>query len=201
MVRKVPTPEELKPPAGIFTAATTIQRLLDEAGHQFCFIGGLAFQRWGNPRYTQDVDLTLICPIGDERAMVEQLALWFPSRLKESLEFSIRQRIYLALLPDGTPADIALGVLDFEYRAVARAIRFDFGMGDPLKICTADDLIVYKAFAARDRDWEDVKSIIRRRGGVLNWTQILEELTPLAVLKEQPEILERLAAIRVDPTR
>ena len=200
MVRNVPTSKELKPPVGIFGAATTIQRLLDEAGHQFCFIGGLAFQRWGNPRYTQDVDLTLICPIGDERAMVEQLASWFPSRLKESIEFSIRQRIYLAVLPDGTPADIALGVLDFEYRAVARAVRFDFGMGDPLKICTAADLIVYKAFAARERDWEDVKSIIRRRGAELDWTQILEELTPLTELKEQPEILERLTAIRRDPT-
>ena len=132
--------------------------------------------------------------------MVEQLALWFPSRLREPIEFSIKQRIYLAVLPDGTPADIALGVLDFEYRAVARAIRFDFGMGDPLQICTADDLIVYKAFAARDRDWEDVKSIIRRRGAALNWTQILEELTPLTELKEQPEILERLTTIRKDPT-
>jgi hypothetical protein len=192
MVRET---NQVVPPIGIFHAASLIQRRFIEVGYQFCFIGGLAFQRWGNPRYTQDVDLTLLCQIGDEANTISQLSTWFPSRLSQPLEFSIRSRIYLAKLPDGTPADIALGALDFEHRAVARAIEFDFGIGDPLKICTADDLIVYKAFAARARDWEDVKSIAIRQTGKLNWPQIFDELTPLVELKEQPEILTQLREI------
>ncbi len=196
MVRQT---SQIEPPVGIFHAATQIQNQFESVGYDFCFIGGLAFQHWGNPRYTQDVDMTLLCPIGDEEKMVTQLAAWFPSRLTEPLDFSIRSRIYLAKLPDGTPADIALGVLDFEYHAVSRAIKFDFGIGEALKICTAEDLIVYKAFAARDRDWEDVKSIVIRQSVKLNWGQIFEELTPLVELKEEPDILLTLQRIKNNP--
>ncbi|MBC7624894.1 MAG: hypothetical protein H7232_16085 [Aeromicrobium sp.] len=171
---------------------------MNEEGYGFCFIGGLAFQRWGNPRYTQDVDLTVICPIGDEAEMVSKLASWFPSRMNQPLEFSVRSRIYLARLADGTPADIALGVLDFEYHAVERAVMFDFGVGDPLKICTAEDLIVFKAFAARDRDWFDVRSVVIRQNDKLNWRQIFTELEPLVEMKEQPEILATLRDIRAN---
>lgn len=198
MVRETTQIEQ--PPIGIFHAATEIQRLFESFGYDFCFIGGLAFQRWGNPRYTQDVDLTLLCQIGDEAKTVAQLATWFESRLTQPLEFSIRSRIYLAKLRDGTPADIALGALDFEHHAVSRAVKFDFGIGDPLNICSADDLIVYKAFAARNRDWEDIKSIVIRQGNKLNWHQIFEELTPLVELKEQPEILQVLQRIKNDPS-
>jgi hypothetical protein len=108
-------------PATLFEAATLLQRKLVENGYAFCFIGGLAFQRWGNPRYTQDVDATLACPLGAEQEIVEFLCTWFESRIQNPLEFAMRARIFLAKLPGGTPADIALGTLDFELRAVESA--------------------------------------------------------------------------------
>ena len=43
----------------IFAAALEVQDFCRSRGFRFCFIGGLALQRWGEPRLTQDVDLTI----------------------------------------------------------------------------------------------------------------------------------------------
>lgn len=196
MVRQIPpVAPDSAPPDGIFHAASLIQKTLLRLGFRFCFIGGLALQRWANPRYTQDVDLTLICPIGEEISTTEALIKTFQSRISDPLSFSPKSRVFLAQMPDGTPADIALGILDFEVRAVERAVMFDFGIGDPLRICTASDLVVMKAFAARDRDWIDIASIVTRQHDKLDWAQIYFELRPLVELKEEPEILDKLQKI------
>lgn len=53
-----------------------------------------------------------------------------------------------------------------------------------------------KAFAARPRDWDDITGITVRQGSALDWGAIVERLAPLAALKEAPEILTKLAAVR-----
>ena len=50
----------------IFAAALEVQAFCQARGVRFCFIGGLALQRWGEPRLTQDVDLTVISGFGRE---------------------------------------------------------------------------------------------------------------------------------------
>lgn len=45
---------------GILAAAGELQRFCERQGWRFCLIGGVAVQRWGEPRFTQDVDLTLL---------------------------------------------------------------------------------------------------------------------------------------------
>jgi len=49
-----------------------------------------------------------------------------------------------------------------------------------------------KAFAARDRDWLDVRGILVRQGTKIDRSLVLERLAPLVELKEEPEIIERL---------
>lgn len=39
----------------LLAAAAEVQHFLRGAGEQFCFIGGIALQRWGEPRFTRDV--------------------------------------------------------------------------------------------------------------------------------------------------
>ena len=68
--------------------------------------------------------------------------------------------------------------------------------GIHLRLCTAEDLIVMKAFADRPLDWNDVKGIIIRQGvDQLDWEYVFHHLTPLAEIKEQPDILTRLRAM------
>ena len=60
--------------------------------------------------------------------------------------------------------------------------------------CSAEDLLVHKAFAARDRDWLDIDGIVRRQAE-LDWALVFRELEPLAKLKDAPEIVPRLRKI------
>ena len=64
-----------------------------------------------------------------------------------------------------------------------------------LKICTAEDLIVLKAFAARDKDWIDISTVLIKQD-TLDWDYIYEQLTPLVELKYEPEIITRLQNLR-----
>ena len=51
----------------VIRAAAELQAVCTAHGWRFCLIGGLALQRWGEPRETIDVDLTLLTGFGDER--------------------------------------------------------------------------------------------------------------------------------------
>ncbi len=98
----------------------------------------------------------------------------------------------------GVGIDVALGGLPFEETVIARASRFAFPGRVPLLTCSAEDLIVLKAFAARGRDWVDIEGIIVRQAGTLDWRYIDEQLGPLAALKEDPDILTDLARRRAE---
>lgn len=50
--------------------AYELQNFFKEKGWKFCFIGGLAIQRWGMPRLTDDVDITLLTGFGNEEKFI-----------------------------------------------------------------------------------------------------------------------------------
>jgi predicted nucleotidyltransferase len=177
-------------------AAAELQEFLVARGWSFCFIGGLALQHWGEQRVTRDVDLTLLTGFGDEARFVDPLLMRYRSRLPEGREFAIRNRVLLLLSGDGIPLDVALGGLPFEAEAVSRAQLVEFAPGRELRICTAEDLVVMKAFADRERDWADIEGVVIRQRGRLDWEYIDHQLAPLARAKEAPQIEERLAAVR-----
>jgi hypothetical protein len=66
------------------------------------------------------------------------------------------------------------------------------GQGEHLRTCSAEDLVVMKVFAGRDKDWADVTSVLERRGGELDLALIRRELQPLLAAKEAPELGDEL---------
>ena len=76
--------------------------------------------------------------------------------------------------------------------APALATAWEVSIGVTLTICSAEDLLVHKVFAGRDRDWADVESILARQLGNLNLAQVRRELPELLELKGEPESMERL---------
>ena len=173
-------------------AAAELQTLCETEGWRFCFIGGLAVQRWGEPRETVDVDMTLLTGFGGEEPVIKRLLLEYAGRVDDPAEFARVHRVLLVRAPSGVGIDIALGALPFEESAVSRSSLFSFPGTVRLRTCSAEDLIVMKAFASRPRDWIDVEGIIVRQTGKLDWTYIDQQLRPLAELKEAPEILSEL---------
>jgi hypothetical protein len=177
---------------GLFAAANEVQSVLEAAGWRYCFIGGLAVQRWGEPRLTRDVDLTLLTGFGHEAPFIDLLVERFDSRIPDAAEFAVRHRVLLLKASEGVPIDIALGGLPFEERAVGRATAWPVPDGDPLLTCSAEDLVVHKVFAGRNRDWADIDGIIARHGSTLDVATIEAELVPLLELKGDESGLTRL---------
>jgi hypothetical protein len=176
----------------VIRAATELQTACLEQGWRFCFIGGLALQRWGEPRETVDVDLTLLTGFGSEERFVRILVERFEPRISSAVEFALSNRVLLLRVKSGVGLDIALGGLAFEESVVDRSSLFTFPEEALLRTCSAEDLIVLKAFAARSKDWMDIEGIIIRQTGKLDWSYIQAQLLPLAELKESPEIVDEL---------
>ena len=180
----------------LIRVAADLQAFCDARRWRFCFIGGLALQRWGEPRETIDVDLTLLTGFDSETPFVEALLERYAGRIDDAADFARANRVLLLRSASGVGIDVALGALPFEESVVARATRFAFPGDVALRTCSAEDLVVLKAFAARERDWVDVEGVVVRQAGALDWTYVDAQLRPLAALKDAPEILTELARRR-----
>lgn len=181
---------------GVLGAALEAQRQFDAAGERFCIIGGLALQRWGRPRFTQDVDFTLLCPFGDEANAIARLLGRFAPRIADAAAFAARNRVLLLKSASGVPIDVSFGGLPYEERCVGRASDWTLSAGSTLRTCAAEDLVVLKAFASRPQDWIDVESVVERQASSLDWELVLAELAPLAAARDAPEIVDRVRALR-----
>lgn len=179
----------------LLAAAADIQAFCARKGWQTCVIGGLAVQRWGEPRQTRDVDLTLLTGLGSEARFVDPLLEAYRPRVPDARRFALDRRVLLLETSAGIALDVSLAGLPFEERVVARSSPFAFEPDVSLITCSAEDLVILKVFAGRVQDWLDVEGIIVRRGARLDRALVLEELRPLLDLKEDPEaalILQRL---------
>ncbi len=176
----------------LYDTASDIQRICRASGWRFCFIGGIAVQRWGEPRFTHDADLTLLTGYGNESAYIERLLEEFDPRAPDAAAFALKSRVLLLKAPNGIPIDVSLGAIDFEARMIQRASDWDAADGVALTTCGADDLVVLKAFAGRDQDWVDIRTIATRKSRELDTDLIFRELAPLLELKEDTETEQRL---------
>jgi len=173
-------------------AALRIQDFCQERAWRFCFIGGLALQAWSAPRVTVDADITLLTGFSGEEPYIEALLGAFTARMPNAREFALRNRVLLLSCQGEAGIDVSLGALPFEERSVERAVMRLVATGCRLRVCSAEDLIVHKAFSSRDQDWADVDGILMRQGSKLDIGLIFEELRPLAMLKQDDAILPRL---------
>jgi len=176
--------------------AAELQIFFLDRGWRFCFIGGLALQAWGEPRVTRDVDVSLFTGFGKEEEFIKELLSHFTSRIQNGRDFAMANRVLLLSSERKIPVDVALAAFPFEELIVSNAVAIEFLENVPLNICTADDLVILKAFASRPKDWMDIEGIILRQRNALKWDYILEQLKPLCELKEDPEILPRLLVLR-----
>jgi hypothetical protein len=181
----------------ILAAANELQGFCQASRWEFCFIGGIAVQRWGEPRFTADADLTLLTGFGGEEEFIERLCNHFRPRCEDAHAFALRSRVVLIEAENGTPLDVALGAAPFEVRAVRRSSPFGIGEERSLITCAAEDLLVHKIIANREKDWIDVEGVLARRWNKLDLTLVRNELEPLIALKEAPEILVRFERLYV----
>lgn len=180
----------------LVTTAFELQKKLDAMGLPSAVIGGLAYLAWGEPRLTKDVDLAVLTALTDEDEKIDQLLTLVSSRIADPQAFARLNRVILGQTKAGVGVDIGLAAFDYEVGAIERAVDHDYGQDMVLRVIRAEDLIVQKAFASRDQDWLDIRWVLIRQEGKLDWSIVNDNLPALVELKEEPEILTRLQALR-----
>ena len=78
---------------GIFEAAGEVCAFMTSRGWEYCVIGGLAVQRWGEPRTTLDADFTLLADWGDEARYAAALLERFEARISDAHAFAVERRV------------------------------------------------------------------------------------------------------------
>jgi hypothetical protein len=105
----------------LLQAAAQLQRFCDLKKWSMCFIGGLAVQRWGEPRLTKDADVTLLTGFGNETAFIDPLLAAYDARIANAKRFALSNRVLLLESKSGVPLDIAMGAMPFEENSIHRA--------------------------------------------------------------------------------
>ncbi len=182
-----------------FEAAWVMHQFLAARDIPYAILGGVAVQRWGEPRFTRDLDLTVLLPPGEEEPVLRQLLAQFQPRIPDALSFALQSRVVLLTLPDLCDVDISLGLPGYEGEAIARAVDYDLGAGRRVKLCCAEDLVIHKAIAGRPQDIIDMEGVILRQGRRLDSTYIRRWLQEFSLLLETDEALQRFEILWRQP--
>lgn len=174
-----------------FETAWQLHRFLIEREIPYAIIGGIAVQRWGQPRLTRDVDLTIQLPAGREEPILREILRAFPGRMDDALQFALVHRVLPVRLPGGSEADITLGLPGYEEHVIARAVDYDLGGERTVKLCSAEDLIIHKAVAGRPQDLMDIEGIVARQRDRLDLAYLRRWLGELSTLLDDPEVAQR----------
>lgn len=140
----------------VFRAALDLQNFCRDRGWPFCFIGGVALERWAVPRITKDADMTLLTRFVLDEECITGLLGRFSARLANAAEFAAQARVLLLKHENGVELDVALGAFDFEIRSIERGSAWKARSGIELFTCSAEDLM--------SGLWRESSRIRRARG-------------------------------------
>lgn len=164
----------------LIDSVIAFQDFLKKEGIPVAAIGGIAVAVWGEPRLTRDIDMKVLVSRENRGSLLTLLRAFTP--LQEDSDESFR-RLGLAFFRDanGVRIDVMLADTIFDETAIERACDMDFTPGKNIRVCTAEDLVVYKMLSTRAKDRGDVESVIQKQGDALddayieNWLAQFEE--------------------------
>lgn len=153
----------------------SIARELSGRNLPFMLIGGQAVLLHGEPRLTQDIDVTLgVSPDRVEELLAAAQALGLDPLPEDPPEFA-RETFVLPTeeVESGIRVDFIFSTTSYEAKAIERAVRVPIGR-EVVPFATAEDLILHKLFAGRPRDLEDAAGVVRRKGPQIDWDYIVK---------------------------
>ena len=151
----------------LIDAVIGFQNLLEKKGIPSMAIGGSAVGVWGEPRITRDIEMKVLVHREDRARLLAVLQAFTP--LDENPDDSFR-RLALAFFHDsnGVRIDVLLADTVFDETAIERARVVTLFKGKTIRVCTAEDLVVYKMLSTRLKDRADVESVIQKQGESLD---------------------------------
>lgn len=163
-----------------------LMRWFAAEGLRGAVIGGVAASLRGKPRLTNDID-AVVFDADAERLMQSAPKFGFFPRFDDVIEFSRTTRVLLLRYEPGhIDIDISLGALPFEDEAIDRSTWIDVA-GVAIRVASAEDIVVMKAIARRDRDMMDIENIVLANAN-LDVERVRYWVREFSAVLEMPEI-------------
>ena len=160
-------------------------------------IGGMAVAAWGEPRLTRDVDLKVLLSRQEADRLLEVLSADYKSLVLNPQETLRKQAMLFIQDSLGTRLDLLLADTPYDVTAIQRGRDVEVQPGIVIRLCSPEDLIIYKLISTRLRDHEDARSVIRRQSDLLdhdyvvNWLRQFEQALDDSTLVAEYQGLRR----------
>jgi hypothetical protein len=178
-------------------AISALSQALDECDSPAMLIGGIAVIARGVPRHTNDVDGTVAAEGVELEELVRILAKHrIEPRVPDAVQFARQHQVLLlAHTPSATEIEVSLAWLPFEQEALERAERLEIGTVRA-RIATAEDLVIYKAVAWRERDKSDIEQLIQLHSDQIDFARVERIIGEFAAALEEPERVADFIALK-----
>lgn len=160
-------------------------KVLEDNGHRYAVIGGIALSQWGVVRVTQDIDLKVLVSNLDYAGVRAFLTRAFPQAARQNAP---QNAFIVAVEIDAVIVDFLLTAPGYEEQIIARAVPRNLN-GFSIWVCSAEDLIIQKVIAGRGKDWPDVEALLIEQHGKLDEAYIENWLSQFAEALDKPEML------------
>lgn len=178
-------------------AIRALDEALSETGAPAMLIGGIAVIARGIPRHTDDVDGTIAAEGIELEELVGVLARHeIEPRVPDAIQFAQQHQVLLLVhVPSGTEIELSLAWLPFEQEALARAERLSLGAVQA-RVATAEDLVIYKAVAWRQRDKSDIEQLIQLHHDEMDFARVDRIVEEFAAALDDPERLREFLDLK-----
>ncbi len=159
--------------------------VLEKHGYRYALIGGLILGQWGKTRTTEDIDIKVLVTDFDYKKIKSILQANFPDTARMKAP---KNQYIAAYMINDVIVDFLLALPGYEELIIERAIQIDTS-GWKVWICSPEDLIIQKMVAGRQKDIDDVLSILIRQQGKLDNKYIQHWLIQFSEALENPDLL------------
>jgi len=145
-------------PRRIDESAAAISRRLRSCGIAHALGGALAYNYFGVPRTTGDIDFNVFVSVEDASAVFDCLtAIGVEVSAKAAAE--LERDWQVRLWWEGRYIDLFFAYHAFHDSCRARAVERDV-TGEMVPVLTAEDVVVFKTIFNRPRDWGDIERVL-----------------------------------------
>jgi hypothetical protein len=175
----------------LLTAMAALRAALLEVGAPHMLIGGTAVILRGVARVTDDVDATVWAERLDLDLLLAVLARHeIVGRIPDAASFARERQVFLLRhVPTATPMELSLAWLPFEREALNRAELLEAG-GITIPVALAQDIVIYKAVAWRERDRADIERLLRAHAADIDLAYVRRVIAEFAAALDEPERIE-----------
>ena len=176
-------------PSPIADLLADLAAALDRAGVSWYLFGAQAAILYGAARLTADVDVTIQLP--EALSLAELVGSFeeggFRQRIPDPTFIDRTRVIPFVHIKSGLPLDMVLAGPGLEERFFARVKVRDIDR-IPVRVASAEDIVVMKVLAGRPKDLDDVVAIVAAQEGRLDFSYIRETLAALEQALSQRDL-------------